>query len=370
MKGRSISQQRIARVLGVSQALVSLVLNGKRDNISEESYERIWKYAVKQGYRPEGMQANGNPLTTNNVGFVLRAGLRLYTQSNFFSHIQHGLHTALQERGYNSVFLGAEDTLNRQSLKEELQRHSLFGLVIMGEVAETFVSSIKAFQRNVVAVSAAYPGLCHSVMPNERQALDLLVGHLAELGHTQVAWLGGNKQLKHNLTRRGALVEALRQRGLTLADEFAVDVSNGDRLDGRRAAEMLIGGSSRGRVPTAWVCLNGLMARGAINYLTQKGWHVPDQISVVAVDATRVCVKEHPQITGANADPEKMGAKAAEFLLQAAKQKDDTLFDIILPAQLTVRETSAVPELPPLEPSNRRRLAAEGPSATHARVEA
>ena len=41
----------------MSQALVSLVLNGKRENISEESYQRIWSYAVKLGYRPKGMQA-------------------------------------------------------------------------------------------------------------------------------------------------------------------------------------------------------------------------------------------------------------------------------------------------------------------------
>jgi LacI family transcriptional regulator, galactose operon repressor len=339
-KGRSISQQRIARDLGVSQALVSLVLNGKRENISDESYERIWKYAVKRGYRPKGMQANGNA-TANTVGFVLRAGLRLYTQSNFFSHIQHGLHTALQGRGFNSVFLGAEDTLNRQSLKEELPRSNLFGLVIMGQVDEAFVRSIKAVQRNVVAVSAAYPGLCHSVMPNERQALDLLVEHLVELGHREVAWLGGNKQFRQNLTRRAALVDALRQRGLDLADAFAVDVLSGDRLDGRRAAQLLLERASPERLPTAWVCLNGLMARGVINYLTQQGLQVPGQISVVAVDATRVCVEEHPQITGANADPEKMGAKAAELLLQAATQTDEALLDVILPAQLTVRETSA-----------------------------
>jgi LacI family transcriptional regulator, galactose operon repressor len=344
MKGRSISQQRIARDLGVSQALVSLVLNGKRENISDESYQRIWQYAVKRGYRPKGMRANGNALTANSVGFILRAGLRLYSQSNFFSHIQHGLHAALQDRGYNSVFLGAEDTLKRHWLKEELQRSNLLGLVIMGEVNEAFVRSCRAVQQNVVAVSAVYPGLCHSVMPNERQALDLLVGHLTELGHTDIAWIGGNKQLRHNATRRAALVEALQQRRLALADGFAVDVLNGDRLDGRRAAEMLLQRHSRRRLPTAWVCLNGLMARGAINYLTQQGWRVPGQISVVAVDATRICVEEHPQITGANADPEKMGAKAAELLLQSANQKDEALLDVILPAQLAVRETTSSPE--------------------------
>ena len=72
----SVSQQRIARDLGVSQALVSMVLNGKRENISEASYQRIWDHALKIGYRPKGMQLNGNHALVTNVGFLLRAGLR------------------------------------------------------------------------------------------------------------------------------------------------------------------------------------------------------------------------------------------------------------------------------------------------------
>ena len=51
--------------------------------------------------------------------------------------------------------------------------------------------------------------------------------------------------------------------------------------------------------------------------------------------------EEHPQITGAHSDAEKMGAKAAELLLRAAEPGDESLVDVILPAELTVRETSA-----------------------------
>jgi LacI family transcriptional regulator len=338
---RDISQQRIARDLGVSQALVSLVLNGKRQNISEESYQRIWKYALKRGYRPKGMQVPNGQLRTNTVGFILRAGLRLYTQSNFFSHVQHGLHMALQERGYQTAFLGAEDHLTPRALQSKLRRDSLLGVVIMGQVQETFVKSLLAIQRNIVAVSGTYPGLSHSVMPNEKQALELLVAHLTELGHNRFAWLGGNRLLHQNASRRQALDEALRQRGLGLAEEWCVDVLAGDRLDGQKAAEHLLKGRPRNAVPSAWVCLNGLMARGAINYLMRKGWEVPEQISVVAVDATRVCEEEHPQITGATAPPEKMGAKAAELLLQNAAAAEGELVDVILPPQLTVRESSA-----------------------------
>ena len=328
---RDISQQKIAKDLGVSQALVSLVLNGKKENISEESYQRIWKYALKRGYRPKGMQVNGGA-KSNTVGFILRAGLRLYTQSNFFSHIQHGLHMALQEKGYHTAFLGAEDHLPQQSLQAKLERENLFGTVILGEVNETFLKALLATQKNVVTISATYAGLSHSVMPNEKQALEMLVAHLTGLGHERFAWIGGNKLLRHNATRHQALDEALRQRGLGLAEQWSVDVVNGDRNDGQKAAELLLRGTQPNALPTAWVCLNGLMARGAINHLMRKGFDVPQQISVVAVDATRVCEEEHPQITGANANPEKMGAKAAELLLQYADGVDEELVDVIFNA--------------------------------------
>lgn len=340
MKGGKVSQQSIARALGVSQTLVSLVLNGKRENVSAESYERIWNYALKMGYRPKGMQPGVNHLSTRNVGFILRAGVRLHTQSNYFSHVQHGLHAALLEQGYHSVFLGSEDDLGVRAVPEMLKQHPLFGVAIFGQVGERFLRAIRSVQSNIVAISISYPGLCHSVMPHESQSLELLVHHLRELGHRRFAWLGGDKGLDYNLRRRRALEASLARVGLELAPRFCVDVETGDRLAGWKAAELLLKRVTRGPQPTAWVCANGLLARGVINRLMQSGWRVPEQISVVAVDATRVCVEEHPQITGAHSDPEQMGRTAAELLLRRRQPGNETLMDVILPAHLTVRETS------------------------------
>ena len=340
MKDRSVSQQRIARDLGVSQALVSLVLNGKRENISEESYKRIWDYAVKMGYRPKGMQLGQNSAAVTSVGFILRAGLRLYTQSNFFSTVQHGLHLGLQERGLNTVYLGAEDDLDETTLKRKLRRGDLYGVVVLGEVALPFLNTIKKVHQRVVSVSASYPGLCQSVLPNEAQSAEAIVSHLVDQGHKHFAWLGGNKTLKQNVARRSALENSLQMRDLTLAPENSYDLPNGDRIEGRKAAAAILERRQRKNFPTAWVTLNALMARGAINLLMREGWKIPEQLSIVAVDATRVCVEEHPEITGANADPEKMGMKAAELLMQMSGNNDESMTDIIMPSQLTIRETS------------------------------
>lgn len=339
----TISQKRIAHDLGVSQALVSLVLNGKRDNISEESYQRIWNHALKIGYRPKGMKLTGTHAPTTSIGFILRAGLRLHTQSNFFSHVQHGLHSGLLGRGYHSVFLGSEDDLGPEGVQQVLRRHQLFGLAVLGEVSPEFIRAVVAIQKNTVAVSVSYPGLCHSVMPNEKQAVELLVSHLADLGHRRFAWIGGDKGLDYNLRRHARLDESLGARGLKLISKFTVDVDVGDRLGGWKAAEILAGKITRKSFPSACVCGNAFTARGVVNCLLQKGWDVPGQISVVAVDATRICVEEHPQITGAHSDPERIGVTAAEILMRSGEARDDVLSDVILPSHLTIRETSAVP---------------------------
>ncbi|HTS19883.1 MAG TPA: LacI family DNA-binding transcriptional regulator [Verrucomicrobiae bacterium] len=336
----SVSQQRIADDLGVSQALVSMVLNGKRENISAESYQRIWDHALKIGYRPKGMQINGNGGLTTSVGFILRSGLRLHTQSNFFSHVQHGLHEGLLARGYHSIFLGSEDDLGVRTVQQKLRQNQVFGLAVLGQVDEKFLQAIKAVQPNLVAISVSYPGICHSVMPNEKQALTLLVEHLTGLKHRQFAWIAGDKGLQYGLRRHSELVEALDQHDLKLSEKYNVNVDLGDRIGGRQAAEIMLRQITHKSFPTAWICANGLIARGVINCLMQNGWRVPEEISVVAVDATRVCEEEHPQITGAHADPERIGVTAAELLLRRAESEDETLMDVVVPSRLTIRETS------------------------------
>ncbi|MBC8011269.1 MAG: LacI family DNA-binding transcriptional regulator, partial [Burkholderiales bacterium] len=290
-----VSQQRIARDLGLSQALVSMVLNGRTEGISEDSYKRIWEHALGLGYQPKGMRASQSGEATKqiHVGFLLRSGLALHTQSNYFSHIQHGLHEALQERGISTLFLGTEDKLNETAFRATLEtRRSLFGIVIMGEVKPAFLKSIKQLCPRVVAVSISYPGQCHSVQSNENQSLDLLVGHLAELGHRRFAWMGGNRSLMRHEDRYRAFRAALRARDIAFDESWSLLTDNADRNEGRQAAETFL--AKRGKRPTAIVCYNGLMARGALNLFASRGVNIPADLSLVAIDATRICTEEHP----------------------------------------------------------------------------
>ena len=341
---RKISQKQIATDLGVSQSLVSLVLNGRREGISEASYKRIWNHAVESGYAPKGMQpghAPGQDVTDSFVGVVLRAGIKLATQSNTYSHVHQGMYRVLRKTGISTIFLGSEGDLDEVEFLRVLKnRNPLRGIVVFGEVKPSFIKAITELEQGVVSVYANFPGLCHSILPNERQAVDQLVTHLNGLGHTRIAWLGGNSDLGRNRARCQALREAMHLRGLDLPKNFVVNTQGADRQEGYDSARTLLAGTPPGHQPTAWICHNGLMARGALQGALEQGLRVPQDFSIVATDMTRVCEEIHPYLTGASADPERIGQKAAELLTQHPEDHEDHVFsDLVLPSTLTVRET-------------------------------
>jgi len=345
MKKR-ISQSQMAKELGVSQSLVSLVLNGRREGISAESYDRVWLMAVQKGYVPRGMQPMHAPDVQHSyVGVVLRSGLELAAQSNTFSHVRQGLFSVLQHSNISMAFLGGEGDLDEQKLFELLSRRDpLLGVVVLGEVKETFLQALGGLKMKLVSVYASSPGLCNSVVPNEKQAVQMLGDHLVKLGHTRFAWLGGNCKLGRNRARLAALKQCLADQGLSLDERHVVDIEQGDRQEGFECAAELMRRTGEKGLPTAWVCHNGLMARGALQFTFMRGIHVPEDVSVVAVDRTRACAEIHPYLTSAASDPQVIGEEAAKLLCKSADEVagQGMCVDLVVPSLFDRGETSGI----------------------------
>jgi LacI family transcriptional regulator len=341
---RKVSQTQLARELGISQALVSLVLNGRKAGISAETYERVWSHAVKRGYHPKGMHLASSPAATHahQVGFILRAGLQLHAPTVYFGRVQHGLHTALEGAGFSSVFLGYEDELDAKKLRRFFKAgHHFKGVVLLGEVARPFLEELRRVERRIVAVSARYPGLCHSVLGNEPQALETLVAHLHGLGHRRFGWLGGNAGLGRHEARLAALRAALDHAGLALDPRYGAKLAQADRAEGFDAMEQLLAFRRRKDFPTAFICFNSTMAAGALKALLRAGVPVPAEVSVAAADISRAATDHVPPIAAAGSSPEKLGEAAARLVLTSTGAEDEVFTDLMLPAQFFPGATTA-----------------------------
>ncbi len=341
-KPPKVSQSRIAKELGVSQTLVSLVLNGQQARVSEETSRLVWDHARALGYRPKGMRlvpGRSEP-PVKQVGFLLRAGLRAYRPSNFFGYVQHGLLEILAARGFGALLLGSEDTLTRKKLERQFPPgHAMQGVVLLGEVAPAFLQQLLAFSPKVVAVSASYPGLTHSVQGNDIQALTLLVRHLYSLGHRRFGWLGGDVGITRQEVRLAACRTVLQSLDLHLAPRYCIAVENGDVAGGVDAAHLMRPYIKRSDFPTVFICYNSTMASGVIKVFQHDGWAVPQDLSVVGADISRINFEDPLQITGAGTDPEKMGEVAGRLVLGDTTIKEG-FTDLILPARLFEGKTS------------------------------
>jgi len=319
-----------------------MVLNGRQKGVSESAYKKIWDHARRSGYRPKGINTDllGATKTTKSAGVILRGGAKLYSQSPFFGHVQHGMHEYLAEHGIAQIFLGTENDLDVERLKQLQDPDSFLGLVILGEVARPFMQAMLELDARIVTVASQFPGLCDSVVSNEEQAADLLVQHLMDLGHQRFAYIGGNRGTQRTNSRLRAIEGALHLRDATIDPKFCIEADAGDRLEGGQVAEAMLEAAGDASPPTAWICFNAVMARGAISTLTRKGLKVPDDISIAAFDQTRVCEEEHPTLTGAATSPELMGRIAAELLLENKDKEQTRFIDTVLSAKLIAREST------------------------------
>jgi len=344
IRKKAISQAAMAKHLGVSQALVSMVLNGRKEGISPATFERIWDHAIACGYTPKGMKVDtvgGNTPRATAVGYFLRAPFKLATKTNFFSHVSQGLHDAVTERNLNLIFLGAEtDAGDRMFRRVKETLPHLRGLVILGEVGQVFQEFVQDLGIPTVIVSARALGVFHSVNSNELQAAQLLTKHLYDLGHRSFAFLGGLAPRGRYLERRDSVVASLRRVGVDPeACHFIEEPDGADRAEGFRAAGRLLE-QVGSEIPTAWIVANGTMARGICNRLFQEGIRIGKDVSIATIDATRVCTDELPTLTGASAMPEDLGREAGRLLVESVAGEAQSLQDVILPAKLVVRDST------------------------------
>lgn len=169
------------------------------------------------------------------------------------------------------------------------------------------------------------PALSHAV------AMDLVVGHLAELGHERFFLIGGPQSWVAARNRKRAFENALRARGLTL-----VGAAHGDwsAASGYAAAQTI----PLDQGITAVVAVNDQTAIGAVLALTEAGLRVPADVSVTGVDDMAEAAYVSPPLTTVRLDFEEQGREAFRRLL--AQLEGTALPAVTLPATLVTRASS------------------------------
>jgi DNA-binding LacI/PurR family transcriptional regulator len=165
-----------------------------------------------------------------------------------------------------------------------------------------------------------------------------LAQHLVALGHRRIGIINGPESNLAMQARWHGYERALLDAGITPDLNLVV---HGDFTSpsGYKAAESLMGRADK---PTAIFAFNDSMAMGAIRWLNEHNYDVPDDISVGGFDDTPSAENFNPPLTTVHQYSYDLGQRAADVLIDLIDGQPPHTTEIILPSYLVVRRSTAV----------------------------
>lgn len=327
----------VAKLAGVSTATVSYVLNNTR-NITEATKNKVLSAVAELNYKPDMVARSMGKNETKQISIVLDN-----ITNPFYGEIVLGFENAAMEKGYFvNICTGYKDL---DKYFENFITRRIDGVFIvaipykflMDEVYKLIDYGIKIVMSANVEADIK---MVSSIENDYVEAMDVVVTYLYQLEHRNIAYLSGlSRNLKFDRKAEGYL-KAVKRYELPCGDKLLFDGNapyTTDIGDGYNLAQKLI---ASGQKFTAVICLNDLMAIGAIKALKEKGYKIPEDVSVVGFDDIAYAASFSPSITTMGIDKAWFGAKAFE-LLYANITRGNTGF-FMNKLQLIERESTSI----------------------------
>jgi DNA-binding LacI/PurR family transcriptional regulator len=182
----------------------------------------------------------------------------------------------------------------------------------------------------VVAIEQSTVSHLPVVLWDEARAMELLLLHLAALGHQRIVWLGPETGALH-ADRGTRCAEVAWAHGLSA--ESCRFAPAGDVIAAARSA--MTAHLQRPRTWTAVVCFNDRVAIGAQQAVQAAGLTIPGDVSVVGIDDIEAALAT-PALTTVNHRLRDMGRRAGELALELAAGRSPSRIHVLDP-ELVVR---------------------------------
>jgi len=143
------------------------------------------------------------------------------------------------------------------------------------------------------------------------------IRHLAALGHERIGFICGPTELRSARARLEAFEQSMAGVNLKVRPEYIVQ--GGHKLEGGKLAYCQL--SRLHDRPTALLCSNDMTAIGVIRQAYEQGLSVPDDLSVVGFDDTRLADYIVPPLTTIQMSQKDLAQIAFRALLEECRRK-------------------------------------------------
>lgn len=307
-----MSLRELARHAKVSTATVSRVIN-RVPTVNRQMAKRVWRAVEELGYCPNSQARS----LVCGRSYVL--GVIVWELNDpFYSEIAYRFEEMSIQYGYEVLICSAVHDCKRPGLsaRRMLERQVDGIAVLTFEHQDELIQALANSDLPLVCIGAgsSLPGVI-PIQIDYLHGIRQAVQHLAALRHRRIALVAGPPHLRSTLAEKEAFERAMEEISLEVLPEL---VAWGDHTaeGGMRAFAGLL--AARLEV-TAVLCSNDMTAIGVIREARECSLKVPDDVSVVGFECTRISQYMSPALSTVSLSQTELANTAFAALMTKMK---------------------------------------------------
>ena len=330
MAARRAGVKTVAERAGVSVGTVSNVLN-RPESVAEETRLRVEAAMAELNFVRNASARQLRAGQSTVVGAIV-----LDLRNPFYTALARGIEDRLLADGLMLMMASSDEDPDRERRWLRLfAEQGIRGLLVTPskDTAEHLaaVSSLGIPAVLLDSHSSSFASVGADSVSGARQA----VRHLLEQGHRRIAHLSGPEQLEQSRERLQGAREAVVEAGLDPEAVLIVrHLPTMSADDGQHGFIEVM--ASEQDAPTAFFCINDIVALGVMRELRLRRMEIPRDMAVVGYDDVTFASELMTPLTSVRQPMHQIGWTAADILLTGAAPDRHELFR----PELIVRESS------------------------------
>jgi LacI family transcriptional regulator len=317
----------IARAAEVSPSAVSLALNNKA-GVSHEVRRRIVGIAEEMGYRNgfAAIHANGNTIRLLKIA---KHGHIVNDRHNpFITEYLEGIEQGAKRKRCK-LEVSFFNRIPVEEIVESQKGAEVDGFIVLGtELNDHELAFFSGLDRPVVFIDTSFPvSVYDCVDMDNMDGVFRAVEYLYSLGHRSIGLVKSSYETRNFKMREFGFREAMGYFCMPVQEKSIIAVDPVFEGAGRDMGKYLGKG---GRLPTAFFCMNDIIAYGVIRALKAKGLDIPGDVSIVGFDDLPLSGFSEPPLTTIRVSTQQIGQRAFEKLSERIEGLSDHATENIL----------------------------------------
>ena len=324
----------VAKRAGVSVSTVSLVINQKK-NVSKETVKKVQQAIDELNYFPRRSAQGLASKKSGNIGFILTDDHFSHAEP-FYTKIFLGSEFEARKHNYYILLTTVEQKFSKKSIPRFLLEKNVDGVILAGKVPTGLIEYIRQYDLPVIFIDyLPQKGKATAILIDNVDGASQAVQYLIELGHKMIGFIGGDIRHPSISDRFLGFQNALQNADIPIENKIISTNESYTGIDnGYNAMKNIL---TRDGKPTALFCSNDTMGIGAMKYLKEQGYKIPEDVSLVGFDDIEAAYQAEPPLTTMKVFKEEIGGLAVEELVKLIEDNKKLPEKKLVPVEIIIR---------------------------------